>query len=703
MLRRFSNLLCSKCSFYSLIFAFIISLGSVNIANAYVCFLPDSSDCAKGDTEGFWPCVGSDCDGGENGQCDASYNSRMSTNECGATCTRCADASSPYNGLYKCPENTCNCNDYTSTETFNECGESCKVCRIAGDKNYGKYKCPAVPAEGCANPCNDCTLTEAQARAKMAADPCMECEQCANLNCTDAQQSKWRCSENKLCKQCRAEGYNKDKNSSEYIASQQTCSITQCEECQYNDISEGIEWYKCSECGSEYTQNYNNITNPQDKVNHCYENETCGCYMKCDNCFGYDYTMQDCQNAGYDNAKNPCPTVGKRGTVYETCCNTCNGYIYTTDLSKTSDAWSCTECPNSCDGGSKYSCVKDEQMYWCITPYEFTNTLFGGGTRDGGVHGITLEGDGVKEGDGNYCQSGSFYVPYGVSVSIKYTNDIDTESLCKHRGWIFEQKTDCCDGFEPNIGYEFGTYFTEDSFVATADVMNQDENIMSPGDPIELSPVISKADDRVIAISDRWIQRCHGSYQLVHGKWPNHPSSSLVTTGSWDITVNISNDVDLIATKKRETVDGWNSIWQPLVEYARLTGYSGNGDGLHNNVLFEGEFCAEIFDCPNRNIYECPDASYLMGITNHGYCTISDDSDCYGCYIGWHTQCVVFLYDYPGYDRGNGTTASCVDNKGNSVTKEEILTIIEDPERYPWYVTCDELGKRVIGSSLPDE
>ena len=106
--------------FYSLITAFVLVSGAVNIARADVCFLPDSADCAQGDTEGFWPCVGSDCDGGENGKCDASYNSRMSTNECGAACTRCADANSPYNGLYKCPENTCNCNDYTSTEAFNE-------------------------------------------------------------------------------------------------------------------------------------------------------------------------------------------------------------------------------------------------------------------------------------------------------------------------------------------------------------------------------------------------------------------------------------------------------------------------------------------------------------------------------------------------------------------------------------------------------
>ena len=134
--------------FYSLITAFVLVLGAVNIARADVCFLPDSADCAQGDTEGFWPCVGSDCEGGENGKCDASYNSNRSTNECGAACTKCSDTNSSYNGLYKCPENTCNCNEYTSDDPTNECGEHCKVCRIAGDKNYGKYKCPAVPASG---------------------------------------------------------------------------------------------------------------------------------------------------------------------------------------------------------------------------------------------------------------------------------------------------------------------------------------------------------------------------------------------------------------------------------------------------------------------------------------------------------------------------------------------------------------------------
>ena len=317
-----------------------------------MCFLPDGADCAQGDTEGFWPCVGSDCEGGENGKCDASYNSNRSTNECGAACTKCSDTNSSYNGLYKCPENTCNCNEYTSDDPTNECGEHCKVCRIAGDKNYGKYKCPAVPASGCPNPCKDCTLTEAQAQAKMASDPCMECEPCSDLNCTEAQQTKWHCSENRLCKQCRNEGYNKNKNSSEYIESQQTCSRVQCEECPYNDGGEA--WYKCSECSGEYTQNFNNLT-PQQKANHCYENQTCGCFMECDSCFGYEYTMQDCQNKGYDSAKNECD--GKRGTVYQTCCNKCNGYIYSTDLSKTSKGLSCTECPNSCDtGGSKWSC-----------------------------------------------------------------------------------------------------------------------------------------------------------------------------------------------------------------------------------------------------------------------------------------------------------------------------------------------------------
>ena len=365
MLRRFSGLSCGKYCFYSLIFAFIISLGSVNIANAYVCFLPDSADCAKGDTEGFWPCLGSDCPS-SNGRCDASYNSRMATNECGAACTRCADANSPYNGLYKCPKNTCNCNDYTSTEAFNECGEACEVCRISGDKNYGKYKCNPVPADGCPNPCNDCILTEAQARDKMASNPCMECEQCANLNCTDAQQSKWHCSENKLCKQCQTEGYNKDENSSEYIDSQQTCSKWSCEPCPYNDSSE--QWFKCmedtAECGIEYSVGPTSYQQMSTTIrnNHCYDKcEICYDklfnYWRCDNCFGYEYTMQDCQNAGYDSAKNPCPTLGKRGTVYQTCCNTCNGYIYSTDLSKTSEGWECgPACTNSCDGGSKYSC-----------------------------------------------------------------------------------------------------------------------------------------------------------------------------------------------------------------------------------------------------------------------------------------------------------------------------------------------------------
>ena len=340
MLRRFSGLLCSKCCFCSLIFAFIISLGCINTANAYVCFLPDSSDCAKGDTEGFWPCAGSDCDGGENGKCNASYNSNRSTNECGATCTRCSDSTSPYNGLYKCPENTCNCNEYTSAEAFNECGESCKVCRIAGDKNYGKYKCPAVPAEGCANPqCEDYTLT--------AEDECKDCDQCTNKNAPAEKQGLWKCTD------CDQDIYNQP------IARLTSAEI----------------------------------------LNHCYENETCGCYMKCDNCFGKDLTMQDCQNSGYNSAKNECN--GKRGTVYETCCNTCNGYMYPTDLGKTSEGWSCTPCPNSCaDGGTKYSCG-------CKTGYH----------TEGGNCVLNQCTSGVAE---NTCGTGYTFTPNGTS--FKDTN-----------------------------------------------------------------------------------------------------------------------------------------------------------------------------------------------------------------------------------------------------------------------------------------
>ena len=295
----------------SLISVLIILLGCVNIARADVCFLPDGASCAKGDTEGFWPCVGDDCPS-PDGKCDASYNSNKSTNECGAACTRCTDSTSPYNGLYKCPENTCNCNEYTSIEAFNECGESCKVCRIAGDKNYGKYKCPAVPEWGCNPQCEDYTLT--------VEDQCKDCDQCTNKNAPAEKKGLW----------------------------------------------------KCTECDRNiYTQPIAELTSAE-IVNHCYENETCGCYMKCDSCFGKEFTMQDCQNAGYDSAKNECN--GKRGTVYEACCNTCDGYIFPTDLSKTSEGWSCTPCPNSCDGGSKYSCgckegyhddngscVKDEQ------------------------------------------------------------------------------------------------------------------------------------------------------------------------------------------------------------------------------------------------------------------------------------------------------------------------------------------------------
>ncbi len=305
MLRRFSDLLCSKCCFYSLILAFIISLGCINTANAYVCFLPDSADCAKGDTEGFWPCVGSDCEGGENGKCDASYNSNRSTNECGATCTRCSDSTSPYNGLYKCPENTCNCNDYTSTEAFNECGESCKVCRIAGDKNYGKYKCPTVPADGCPNPqCEGYTLTKPQA------DEIIEnggvCDQCTNLNAPANRQNL----------------------------------------------------YKCENCDPDI----------------------------------YTKTLEGCAAEGYDSAKNKCGN----GDVYQACCNKCNGHIYTTDLSKTSDGWECgPACTNSCDGGSKWSCS-------CKTGYH----------TEGGNCVLNRCTSGVAE---NTCESGHKFTENGTS------------------------------------------------------------------------------------------------------------------------------------------------------------------------------------------------------------------------------------------------------------------------------------------------
>ncbi len=354
-----------------LISAFILVLGSINTANAYVCFLPDGASCAKGDTEGFWPCVGDDCPS-PDGKCDASYNSRMSTNECGAACTRCTDSDSPYYGLYKCPENTCNCNEYTSIEAFNECNQSCKVCRIAGDKNYGKYKCPAVPEWGCNPQCEDYTLT--------AEDECKDCDQCTNKNAPAEKQGLWKCTE------CDRNIYN-----------QPTAELSSAE-----------------------------------IANHCYESETCGCYMKCDSCFGKEFTMQDCQNAGYDSAKNECN--GKRGTVYETCCKTCNGYIYSTDLSKTSEGWSCTECPNSCDGGSKYSCSCKEGYHSqggsCVLN-QCTSGVAENTCNTASGYTFTSNGTSFKDNSNNTIRCGSCDVascPWGTSTN---PGEVQCDTRCQ--------------------------------------------------------------------------------------------------------------------------------------------------------------------------------------------------------------------------------------------------------------------------------
>ena len=269
-------------------------------AEASVCFLPDDAMCDEEGVRstrdyGFWP--GGSGNGKTVSSCDSSYNSSRG----GSNCKQCTDKTSRYYGYYKCGDDV-NCDDYTSTESVNECGERCDKCMISGDKNYGKYKCPEDE----------------------------DCDSCADY--TDELPAD----------------YN-DPN---------TCQAKVCEACPTDNTK-----YKCEDktevCDvNVYTVQpsyYNSLTTEQ-KETHCYG--TCDlCYDElngygsCDRCLDYNIRAGDC-DTGYQ-PYNECN--GKGGTWYEGCCNTCNGYIYSSN--KTGNGWSCTKCENACGEDEKWKCI----------------------------------------------------------------------------------------------------------------------------------------------------------------------------------------------------------------------------------------------------------------------------------------------------------------------------------------------------------
>lgn len=193
---------------------------------------------------------------------------------------------------------------YTSTTPYDRCGNRCTRCNDVNSIYYDKYKCE--------NLC-DC-------RGYTSVNSVNECgEKCAMCTITgDPNYGKYKCP---AC-------------DSEPESDEEMCDL------------------------ATFNMPASNLTQTQ-ITKHCYdscyvtsENEK---YWRCDSCFGYDYILPECLQMGYDKTKGEACS-GKNGSMYEGCCNSCQGYDDTSDKSD-SVQWKCTEKKECCDtGASRWKC-----------------------------------------------------------------------------------------------------------------------------------------------------------------------------------------------------------------------------------------------------------------------------------------------------------------------------------------------------------